>query len=604
MILAKMFVPEVSAYQTYPSSRPNERNLRPPGLLFVIRRMFRSSEASFILLAVGVGIASGLIAVVLSGVAHFLQSTLYGLYFDDRLSGLTFISPVRLLTLPLGGAVLGAVIFVVRKHKRIAIDVVEANALHGGRIPFRDTLLVCGQTLISNGCGASVGLEAAYAQAGGGISSQVGQWLNLRRNDMRVLVGAGSGAAIGAAFGAPLTGAFYAFEIVIGTYTAASIAPVMTAAIVAVITARTLGATPYIIIAASSQTLATVDYLLYAVMGLMAAGIGIGLMRLVSLAEVAVRQTKLPEWSRPILGGFVLIPIAMVSPHALSAGHGALHVMISGNPGLGTLALIFGLKAVASIVSLGFGFRGGLFFASLFLGALLGQILAAVWALIPGVVVLSPVDAALVGMAALAVAVVGGPMTMSLLVLEATHDFEITAIVLTATLCSSALVRERFGYSFSTWRLHLRGEVIKSARDVGWMRALTASRMMRTAPVTALPTLTTAAFKQRFPLGSTSRVLIEDSEGRYAGLVPTASVYADTGPADRTIAELSILGDATLSPDLTIGEIMKRFDESEADDLAVVDQGGQILGMLTDKYVRNRYSDELDRAQRELYGEN
>lgn len=69
---------------------------------------------------------------------------------------------------------------------------------------------------------------------------------------------------------------------------------------------------------------------------------------------------------------------------------------------------------------------------------------------LPVVIPLSPVDAALVGMAALAVAVVGGPMTMSLLVLEATHDFAITAVVLTAALCSSALVRERFGYSFST----------------------------------------------------------------------------------------------------------------------------------------------------------
>ncbi len=323
----------------------NERLLRPSALLYLARRIFRSSEASFILLAVGVGIAAGLIAAVLGSLAHLFQSTLYDLNFDDRLSGLAIISPIRLLALPLGGALLGAVILIVRKQRRTSIDVVEANALHGGRIPFRDTLLVSGQTLLSNGCGASVGLEAAYAQAGGGIASLIGQWLNLRRNDMRVLVGAGAGAAIGAAFGAPLTGAFYAFEIVIGAYTPASIAPVLAATIAAVITARTLGATPYLIAATSSQNLATLDYLIYAVLGLIAAMLGIALMRLVSFAEAAVRHTMLPEWSRPVLGGLILMPIAMISPHALSAGHGALHLTIGGELALGMLTLIFGLKA-------------------------------------------------------------------------------------------------------------------------------------------------------------------------------------------------------------------------------------------------------------------
>lgn len=581
----------------------NDRLLRPTGLVSVARRFFRSSEAGFILLSVGVGIAAGLLAALLGGAAHALQSTLYHLNADVRLSGLATISPIRLLALPLGGLLLGAIVLLARNRKRTAIDVVEANALHGGRIPFRDTLLVSGQTLISNGFGASVGLEAAYAQAGGGVASIIGQWLNLRRNDLRVLVGAGAGAAIGAAFGAPLTGAFYAFEIVIGAYTPASIAPVAAATLAAVITARTLGATPYLIAATSSQNLATVDYLLYAVLGLIAALIGIVLMRLVSLAEAGVRRTSLPEWSRPVLGGLILIPIAMISPHALSAGHGALHLTIGGELALGALTLIFVLKSLASIVSLGFGFRGGLFFASLFLGALLGQILASLWALIPGVVPLSPVDAALVGMAALAVAVVGGPMTMSLLVLEATHDFAITAVVLTATLCSSALVRERFGYSFSTWRLHLRGEVIRSARDIGWMRSLTARKMMRTAPATALPTLSMAAFRQQFPLGSTSRVLLQDAAGQYAGLVPTAAVFADTGKGERPIADLSILKGVTLSPDSSIGSIMECFDDSGADDLAVVDAEGRILGMLTEKYVRKRYADEIDRAQRDLYGE-
>lgn len=581
----------------------NDRRLRPVGMVAFIRRLFRSSEASFILLSVGVGVISGLLAAILGKAAHLLQSSLYDLDFGVRLSSLATISPLRLLALPVGGAALGMLMLLARRSKRTAIDVVEANALHGGRIPFRDTAFVSGQTLMSNGCGASVGLEAAYAQAGGGLASIVGQWLNLRRNDLRVLVGAGAGAAIGAAFGAPLTGAFYAFEIVIGAYTPASIAPVVAATLSAVVTARALGATPYLIAATSSLDLATIDYVLYAGLGLIAALIGIALMRLVSFTEALIRRTKLPEWIRPSVGGLILMPIALISPHALSAGHGALHLTMSQELSLKALVVVFGLKCLASVVSLGFGFRGGLFFASLFLGALLGQIVCSFWMMIPGVVPLSPVDAALVGMAALAVAVVGGPMTMSFLVLEATRDFGITAVVLTAALCSSALVRERFGYSFSTWRLHLRGEVIRSARDIGWVRSLTARRMMRVAPATASPMTTIEKFRYLFPLGSTSRVLLQDGTGRYAGLVPTAAAFADTGSVERPISELAILQDVTLSPDLSISAILDRFDQSGADDLAVVEDDGKIVGMLTEKYARKRYADEIDRSQRDLYGE-
>ena len=564
--------------------------------------MFRVSEVSFILLATCVGVAAGLVASLLGKFARALQVVIYGLDSHARLSSVTEIAPVRLLALPLGGLMLGLSALYIHR-RRAAIDVVEANALHGGRIPMLDTLLISAQTLLSNGCGASVGLEAAYAQSGGGIASWFGQALRIRRADLRVLVGAGAGAAIAAAFGAPLAGAFYAFEIVIGAYTPASIAPVAAATISAVITARTLGATPYLIAVSSSRSIITADYLLYAGFGLVAAIVGILIMRLVSVVEAWVRYSGLPEWSRPALGGMLLIPIAWVTPHALSAGHGAIHLTIDAGLALRALVLIFTMKALASVISLGFGFRGGLFFASLFLGALLGQILATLWMMIPGVIPITYTDAALVGMAALAVAVVGGPMTMSLLVLEATHDFEITATVLTAALCSSALVRDRFGYSFSTWRLHLRGEVIRSARDIGWMRSWTAQRMMRAAPPSAAANLPVEDFRRQFPLGSTSRVLLIDEAGHYAGMVPTAAAFAPTLANESPVADLAILKSAFLGPEDGIGEIMRRFEESEADDLAVVSPSGAVLGILTEKYVQRRYADEADRALRQLYGE-
>ncbi len=190
-------------------------------------------------------------------------------------------------------------------------------------------------------------------------------------------------------------------------------------------------------------------------------------MRIVTFLEERIRGSALIEVLRPAVGGLLLIPLALITPQVLSAGHGALHIDLGAEVGLRFLLLIFVLKVAASSISLGFGFRGGLFFASLFIGSLAGQLSAGALARISGAPPIDPSDAALIGMAAMAVAIVGGPMTMSLLVLETTHDFTLTGVAVTACLCASTVVRETFGFSFSTWRMHTRGQNIRSARDVG-----------------------------------------------------------------------------------------------------------------------------------------
>ena len=567
------------------------------------RRWFRSSEAALILLSIGVGICAGLATNVQSAFAHALQSLFYGLGIN-RLSALGSIHhPIRLLALPIGGLILGLMTHIVPRQSHAPIDVVEANALHGGRIPVADSLWVSAQTLLSNGCGASVGLEAAYAQMGGGMASLVGQWLKLRRNEMRTLVGAGAGAAVGAAFSAPLTGAFYAFEIVIGAYTPATIAPVAAAALAAAVVTRSLGVAPYLITASSTHPVTTLDYLLFAGLGIACAVLGILIMRAQTWTERHVNRTPLPPFLRPMIGGLLLVPIVWTSPQALSAGHGALRLDLVLHLSLGFLALTFALKALASILSLSFGFRGGLFFASLFLGSLAGQFYAEVINLAAGAPVIDSNNAALVGMAALSVAIIGGPMTLSLLVLEATHDFALTGAVLTATLCASALTREQFGYSFSTWRMHVRGTNIRSGRDIGWIGLLTASRMMRRDPTTVDSTISIGDFRQAVPLGSTSRVILADPDRTYRGIVTTAAAYESGLDPYSPIATLATLADVSLDLEMNAAQILQAFEEAQADDLAVVDGEGYVLGVLTEKYVHRRYLEESGKAQRDLFGE-
>jgi CIC family chloride channel protein len=576
----------------------------PVRLLGAVRRRLRTSELWLILLSVLVGAAAGLLAVLQGRAAHAMQSVLYAIGEPDHLSAVLRVEPVRLFWLAAGGLALGLFTWAVsRRRARGLVDVVEANALHGGVLGFRDSLIVCIQTMISNGVGASVGLEAAYAQAGGAAASFAGSRLKVRRHDMRILVGAGAGAAIGAAFGAPLTGAFYAFEIVIGSYTPSAIAPVAAACLTSVMVAKGIGGLPYSIGIRTQQAPNAVGYALYSGLGLVCALVGVAVMRLVALAERFVRGSPIPQVLRPAVGGFLLGGLAFVSPQTLSAGHGALHLDLAVGLPLSLLAAVLLLKTAASVVSLGFGFRGGLFFASLFLGSLLGQIYAGLLALTPLAEKLAPENAALVGMGALAVAIVGGPLTMSFLVLEATGDFGVAAAALAAALIASTVVRERFGYSFSTWRLHLRGETIRSARDIGWIRSLTAGRMMRPAPQTVAAATLVEAFRQRFPLGSISRVILLDENARYGGVLVTADTFAEGVDPKAAVETLAISRDLTLAPDTDVGAVMKIFETSGTNELAVVDKDRHVLGLLGEAYVMRRYAGELERQHLDLYGE-
>ena len=194
-------------------------------------------------------------------------------------------------------------------------------------------------------------------------------------------------------------------------------------------------------------------------------------------------------------------------------------------------------------------------------------------------------------------------MTLSLLVLESTHDFALTGVVIMAVLCASSFARAQFGYSFSTWRLHLRGTGIRSARDQGWMQEITARRLMRRAPVELADNLTIEQLRQSVPLGSTSRIMLVAPDGQYRGMVLTTEAYDPTLASDSLARDIARLPQSTLLPTDTLPTILQRFEYLQVDDIAVVSAGGIILGVLTEAYVRRRYSQELEKQQAHLFGE-
>ncbi|MDR3510265.1 MAG: chloride channel protein [Caulobacteraceae bacterium] len=579
--------------------------LRDAGLR--LRSLIRGSEASMVVLGLLVGIGAGLAVALIGTISSEMHSLLFGVG-GERLSGVPRLP--RGLGVPiLGGIVLSAVNWMwTRRRRTIAVDPIEANALHGGRMPLRDSVWVTFQTLLSNGCGASVGLEAGYAQMGGGLASKIGVALRLRRADLRVLVGCGAGGAIGAAFGAPLTGAFYAFELIVGVYSIANAAPILAASLAGVLTARAVRAVTYQISMAPAAAPHLIDYPLMIGFGVLCAGLGIAIMRAVYLMERAQDLARLPRSLRPAIGGCVMAVLAAITPQVLSSGHGALAVDMPARLSAMTLIALFGLKMLASVVSLGSGFRGGLFFASLFLGALAGKLAAVLLATFAPALAIDPTVCILVGMSTLAVSVVGGPLTMSFLVLETTGDFAVTTIVLASCIVASLVVRQTFGYSFSTWRLHLRGETIRSAIDVGWMRQLTVQRMMRREPATIPGAAGLAELRQRYPLGSTQRVVVVDEAGGYLGVALTAEAFAladqPGGDGGKTAADIAHWRDSPLLPEMNIKQAVSIFERTESEALAVVDSidSRRVVGLLTEGYALRRYAEELDKARSSLTG--
>lgn len=560
-----------------------------------------------VILAGVVGVMAGVLVTAMSQIVQDLHGLLFGVQPGGRLSAMFSLAhPMQALVPAIGGILLGLSVIWLRIRKfRTPVDPIEANALYGGRMSLTDTFIIAVQTMISSGFGASVGLEAGYTQVGSGLASRLALVFKLRRNDVRILVGCGAAGAIAAAFDAPLTGAFYGFELVIGIYSVANVAPVMTAALSASLTAEMFGGVPFPLELSGLPALTAGQYVPFLLLGLLGGGASIAIMHLVTLIERAFAKLSIDASLRPVIGGVIVGLLGLVTPQVLSSGHGALHREFSMNYGLGVVAGVFVLKLAASAVSLGSGFRGGLFFASLFLGALLGKVFAGVMALISPATGIDPAVAAVVGMTSLAVGVVGGPLTMTFLALESTRDLTLTGVVLAASIMSAILVRETFGYSFSTWRFHLRGETIRSAHDVGWMRSLTVGSMMRKDIKTIDASTTLATFRKEVPLGSAQRVIAVDPGDHYVGVLIVAELHSDPSGGEVAVGSLARFKDAVLVPSMNVQAAAETFQRAGAEELAVVEDFSEriVLGLLTEGYLMRRYAEELDKARRDLSGE-
>jgi CIC family chloride channel protein len=553
--------------------------------ILLLQGRLRSNEPTQILICAAFG---GLIGALTTGLhelidlAHHLIFNISGVH---SLSTGIGVDPQRVLIVPaVGGLILGVAVYVMRRYwPADVVDPIEANALHGGRMSMKDSLRLLVATIWSNASGVAVGMEAGYSQLGAAVLAKVGQYFRLRREDQRIFVAAGAGAAIAAAFNAPLAGAFYGYELILGGYSVRALAPVAAASMAATLAERAIAHPSPLFWVGPFPPIPSWFYLVFAVLGAAAAGYSVLAMQSVTWAERLMRRLPMPQWLRPALGGVLVTAIALAVPQVLSGGHGAIQSLFDHDPGL--LSLLLGCV----------------------FGAVFGESLAL---LVPSVAGQLPVIM-LVGMASVAAAVIGSPLTMVFLVLEGTDNFPVTVGVMVGVIIASTIVRLSFGYSFSTWRFHQRGIGIRGAHDIGWLADLTVSRLMRADPKTEPATTPLAELREKYPPGSVTRVFVVSEEGDFMGSLDMTAIHeekASETPAS-TARDFAREADLYLLPYENVRTALARFEEKESETLPVLESptDKKVIGYLTEQYALRRYNQELERrrgadlGQRDLF---
>ena len=566
----------------------------------ILWRLIREQQPAQIGLCAVLGIAVGAIISLAHELLVSLNQALFALPAQAHLSAAEDINVLRILLVPtIGGLALGAYVLAMKYLRpRDIVDPIEANAMHGGRMSLLDSIRLFFAAMISNSSGVSIGMEAGYTQLGSGFMSFVGRKLQLRREDLRVLVAAGAAAAIAAAFNAPLAGAFYGFELVLGTYMISALPQVAVAALTSALVARLfIGGDVLFSLPLTITEIPTWNYPFFVLLGIASAVVGIATMKLVTRTEQSWNRTRVPEWLRPAIGGLLCGMIALMFPQVLGSGQGAIDAHLKDHWPLLALIGLMVAKIIASAISVGSGFRGGLFSSALLIGCLFGQI-AGVLASI----VLPQSDGQLetfmlVGMGAVAASIVGAPVTMVLLVLEMTGNFPTVTATLLGVLIASAITRYSFGYSFATWRFHTRGIRITSAHDVGWIRDLTVGKLMQSGARTVLAETPIAQLQQQFPPGSAKRIVVVDRRDYYCGTIDIAELHGLSAEEASLVArDVANESTAYLLPEEHIQEALERFRQFKLEELPVLSarENGRVLGYLTEAYALRRYTRELE----------
>jgi CIC family chloride channel protein len=440
-----------------------------------------------------------------------------------------------LLVPALGGLIAGILIFkYAREAKGHGVpEVMEAVALHGGRIRPQVAIVKAVASSFTIGSGGSVGREGPIVQIGSALGSTIGQWLKLSDERVRNLVACGAAGGIAATFNAPITGVIFALEVILGRFDVRYFSSVVISSVSASVIGRVVfGNVPAFRIPVEYGINSLWEFLFYPILGVVAAVVGVIFVRLLYATEDFFDSWKqIPEWVQPALGGLLLGVLALVYPsltgitwdgvpQVFSVGHDVIEGVLANELALNTLLILLVLKLIATSLTLGTGGSGGIFAPALFMGTMLGAGFARVMnILLPGIAA-PPGAYALVGMAALFSASAHAPITAVLILFELTGDYRIILplmlTVVIATLLSQRLLKNE---SIYTLKLTRRGVRIQHGRDIDVLQGVRVSEVMTYNADSVPVTMSIVELSQVFNRTRHHGLLVKDEAGKLWGIV-------------------------------------------------------------------------------------
>lgn len=454
----------------------------------VVMKTHGPNQIQFWFIALAIGIAAGFAAVLFRLGIYAIQTTAYGT--DDVLTLHSFAAGLawyQVLLIPIcGGLIVGVILdrFTDDGRVRSVADVIEGAALSEGRVEVRRGLASAAASMITLSTGGSSGREGPVVHLAAVISTGVCRWINANGITGRDLLGCAVAAAVSASFNAPIAGALFALEVVLRHFAVHAFAPIVIASAAGTVINRlTFGDVTEFTLSGQNALAFYVELPAFLILGLVCGFVAVALIKAIFWAEdlgtYLQKETGIPRYLRPAIAGALLGGLAIWWPHIIGVGYETTSLALTGEL-LWHEAIVFAvLKVVAVAITMGGRMGGGVFSPSLMVGALTGLAFGIIATAIFPNVSGSGTLYALAGMGAVAAAVLGAPISTTLIVFELTGDWQTGLAVMVAVSLSSALSSRLIDRSFFLTQLERRNVHLAAGPQAYLLATFKVSSIMR-----------------------------------------------------------------------------------------------------------------------------
>lgn len=448
------------------------------------------TKAQFWLIALLIGIASGAAATCFRLAIETLQAFLYGTddinHLHSFAAGLAWW---KVMLIPVaGGLMVGFLLdrFTQDAQVHSVADVIESAALHEGRLQRKRGIVSTLASLITLSSGGSSGREGPVVNLASLIASAVSRSLRADGITGRELLGCAVAAAVSASFNAPIAGTLFALEVVLRHFALHAFAPIAIASAAGTVINRLVFGDVTEFLLPSHSTLRFYQELpAFMLLGLLCGLVAVVLMRSVfwadDMANRAQARLRLPRMFRPAVAGLMLGVIAIGFPHVIGVGYETTSHALTGQLLLHDAIVFAVIKVIAVCITLGGRMGGGIFSPSLMVGALTGLAFGIVATGLMPAVSGEGTLYALAGMGAVAAAVLGAPISTTLIVFELTGDWQTGLAVMVAVSLSSAVASKLVAMSFFLTQLSRRGVRLADGPQAWLLSTFKVETVMRSA---------------------------------------------------------------------------------------------------------------------------